>query len=168
MPSALSKEDRILALGVSQDLCRKLLEKRFLSARDAPAALELLGRAGLRILRAYPAPGFPCLRLAASLTGRLVERGRLSSVEAASRNLAENAAALHILAGPLPPESKRPLAQTAVDLVLKMLETVTLSSQAIPFTLKTLVESASKVLLEPVAAENPETPETPARAEEEN
>ncbi|MDR2351919.1 MAG: hypothetical protein LBF22_01950, partial [Deltaproteobacteria bacterium] len=61
-------------------------------------------------------------------------------------NLKDNALVLDEIARDMPLAERRAVLTASVDLLLKMLETITLSSGAIPQTLKSLANTASDIL----------------------
>jgi hypothetical protein len=80
--------------------------------------------------------------MAAALTGRLIERVSLYEPAAVCRSLREHTLALRGLAKGLPREHSREILSCSVTLVLKMLETRTLSGADVPRALGSVVASA--------------------------
>jgi hypothetical protein len=133
------------ALALARDLCSKLLERRALGPGQLEEALRAFGEKGRAIL-ADSREAFPALRLAGEITGRLIERGRLSSVSAALESLGQNARAVKEAAASLPPEKAGPAIKAAQDLVLKLLETNAISPGAVKDSLRELSRAAASIL----------------------
>jgi hypothetical protein len=137
---------RALAFQCAKDLTRRMLEKRFVSASGAPDLIRYLGDAAAALCRGRPPLGYPALRHAADITGCLIERGRLSGREAVAASLESVLEALDAAARSLPPDKARQVMAASCELTLKMLETITLSAQAIPETLASLAAAFLDVL----------------------
>jgi hypothetical protein len=130
----------------AKDLARRMLEKRFVSAQGAPDLIRSLGAAAAAHCRGREPMGYPALRHAADITGCLIERGRIASREAAEASLAALLAGLDAAARPVPQEKRKAVMAASCELTLKMIESVTLSSQAIPGTLAALASACLDVL----------------------
>ena len=135
-----------ISLGVANSLVVRLLEKRFLGHDSAPEALVFFAEKFLSLLLKANPRGYPGLKMAGDIAGRLIEAGRLSNKDAVARNVEEHLLALSSIAGALPPEHRREVLKMSVDMVLKMLETITLSGSSIPKTLERVALNAKAFL----------------------
>jgi hypothetical protein len=150
-PSALKDEkDRIekrkLALSVANSLVTRLLEKRFLNHESAPEALTFFCEKCLSLLIKINPQGYPGLKMAGDIAGRLIEAGRLSNKDAVVRHMEDHMLTLELIASTLPPETKKEILKISSDMVLKMLETITLSGTSIPKVLGNVAENAARFL----------------------
>jgi hypothetical protein len=123
-----------------------MLEKRFVSAAAAPALVRFIGGRAAEQMRAREPLGYPALRHAADITGRLIERGRISGPDGIATGLATALDALDAAARGIPPDKVRPVMAASCEYVLKLLETVTLSAEAVPATLASLSSAFLDVL----------------------
>lgn len=134
------------AFQCARDLARRMLEKRYVTAAGAPALVRFIGAEAARLCRAREPLGYPALRHATDITGRLIERGRISSRDGVARGLASALEALDAAARGLPQDRTRPVMAASCEYVLKLLETVTLSAEAVPGTLAELASAFLDVL----------------------
>jgi hypothetical protein len=139
-------EKKKLSLSVANSLVLRLLEKRFLTHESAPEALTFFCEKCLSLLLTIKPVGYPCLKMAGDITGRLIEAGRLSNKDAVARHLEDHMLTLELIAATLPPEHKKEILKVSSDMVLKMLETVTLSGTSIPKVLGKAAENAARFL----------------------
>jgi hypothetical protein len=136
----------LLALKAAEDLALRLLERRVTSPGKVPGLVDRLGRHCLALLEGDPVPRLPYLRHAASLTGRLIERGSLSEPGAICQDLDENMAALKEIAASAPDGRAKEVLASTVSLVMKMLETKSLSASSVPETLRAVAASVGSLL----------------------
>jgi hypothetical protein len=143
MDTSQKDELLVLSLKIAEDLTMRLLERRSISVAKVPTLISFLGKKCQDFLKSDPATGVPYLRLAASITGRLIERGSFSDQEAIAISLAENMVTLKDIGSKLPEKYCKAILGTSVNLVLKMLETKTLSISNVKSVLSTTAENAS-------------------------
>jgi hypothetical protein len=134
------------AFQCAKDLARRMLERRHVSPSAAPGLVRFLGARAAGLCRAREPLGYPALRHATEIVGRLIERGRISDRDGAAAGLASAIGALDAAAAKLPPERVRPVMAASCEYVLKLLETVTLSAEAVPGTLAELSAAFLDVL----------------------
>jgi hypothetical protein len=130
----------------AMSLTRRMLEKRFVSATDAPGLLRFFGKKAAEISRSREPLGYPAMRHAADLTGCLIERGRISGKDAVADSLSTHVRALDAVAVTLPPDRVRAVMAASTELVVKMFETVTLSAGAVPGTLLSIAAACLETL----------------------
>jgi hypothetical protein len=135
-----------LSLGVAASVCARLLEKRFASVENAPEIVAFVAEKCLVLLKTHSPEGYPALRMAADITCRLIETKRLSNKEAAARNIRENLETLESVARTIPAEDRKDVLKPAVDMVLKLLETVTLSTTSVSPVIKKMAEKTKAFL----------------------
>jgi hypothetical protein len=123
-----------------------MLEKRYATASAAPGLVRFIGASAARLCRAREPLGYPALRHATEITGRLIERGRISGRDGVVAGLAASLAALDNAARGISPDRTRAVMAASCEYVLKLLETVTLSAEAVPGTLAELASAFSDVL----------------------
>lgn len=136
---------RALSLKIAEDLCLRLLERRTTNPSKVPGLISLIGGRCLAMLEGEGDTGLPLLRMSASLTGRLIERGSLSDPEAICRHLSEFLGTLREIAAGLPKGHERDILATAVTLTLKMLETKFLSQANVQKTLREITDKAKEL-----------------------
>ena len=136
------EELKKISLAVSNSLTTRLLEKRFLSLANAPEALLVFAEQFLAHGTKVNPRGYPGLKMAGDIAGRLIEAGRLSKRDAVLRTVEDILLVLDSIADTLPQRHKREILKISSDMVLKMLETITLSGTSIPGTLEKTAETA--------------------------
>ncbi|MDR2368221.1 MAG: DUF3292 domain-containing protein [Deltaproteobacteria bacterium] len=141
-----------LPLRVAREICQRLLERRVLSAAKLPDALSSIGAAAAGLLAGNGS--HRALSLAADLTMRLIERGRLGNPGTAIEALTELNATLREILTKLPPGKAEAALKSAVDLALKLLETSATGSDPLALTLLRLAEASAALLPEPPNPKN--------------
>jgi hypothetical protein len=145
MDKSQRDEFMVLSLKIAEDLALKLLERRSINISKVPNFISFIGKKCQDFLKNDPASGIPYLRLASSITGRLIERGSLSDQDAICISIAENMVCLKEIASELPEKHAKIILSSSVTLVLKMLETKTLNTATIKVALKNIAQSASSL-----------------------
>jgi hypothetical protein len=131
-----------LSLKVAGTLTIRLLEKRFTNIENTPEIFLFFGEKCYELLESFSPEGYPALTMASNISSRLIEAGRISNKDAILRNLYDNMVTLENIAQNIPFDLRNDVLKIAVDMVLKMLETVTISTTSIPNTLQSVAKNA--------------------------
>ncbi|MDR2459319.1 MAG: hypothetical protein LBE38_00845 [Deltaproteobacteria bacterium] len=123
---------KVLAFKTSKRLTLRLLEKRYVAANNVAELLEFFADKCLELLQSLKPFGYPCLTLASEITGRLIQAGRLTNKDSVAKNLSENMETLEVIKEDLKSQDVGLVLKCSVEMVLKMLETVILSTSSIP------------------------------------
>ncbi|MDR1486381.1 MAG: hypothetical protein LBT62_00075 [Deltaproteobacteria bacterium] len=135
-----------LPLKIAREMSLKFLERRLLNVAKLPLALESFGKSAQKLLIENEEEKIPALSLAFDLTARLIEKGRLGTIQAAIDTLTDLTAAIREIAADIQPHKAAGSIKTAVDLVLKLLETNAISPPNVVPALKNLSDIAASVL----------------------
>jgi hypothetical protein len=122
------------------------LEKRFTSANNVGEHILFFGNKCLELLETIKPQGYPCLTLASEITARLIEAGRITNGKSAVENLSQNMKTLESIKMNLKSQDSSTVLRISVDMVLKMIETVTLSVSSIPNVLADVSASSDAIL----------------------
>jgi hypothetical protein len=117
-----------ITLSMARDLCLKLVEIKSLTAANLTESMIILIQAGREIVaQGQKYPGLPLLRLAGSVTSLQIEKVRLGTTDSVVKHLRQNAGLYCQAAAALPMDKVKIIIPLVHPLILKLLETNSLS-----------------------------------------